>query len=123
MQIDQTTLTDLSIIHQQDEFSIFNHLDFTQTNDGRFYLKQILANPLKGIEEIVDVQHIIKHLIATKKNLPKTITNGTIMVLEKFYETALNNFPKSANVFNSSVYKIFYNSDFSLIKYSTAFTS
>lgn len=118
MQIDQTTINDLSIENKEDEFSVFHSLDFTSTNDGRFYLKQILAVPLKNIDEIIDVQLTIKELIIAEKNLPKIITNGTIMVMERFYETAINNLPQTANIFNTAIYKIVYNSDFSVIKYS-----
>lgn len=118
MQIDQTTLNDLSIFQQEEEYSIFHCLNFTKTNDGKHFLKQILTSPLKNIDEIEDTQNTIKHLIAIKNELPTTITNGTIMVMERFYETAISNYPQPANNLNTFFYKIFYSSDFSLTKYS-----
>jgi DNA mismatch repair ATPase MutS len=118
MQIDQTTLNDLSIFQQNEEYSIFHQLNFTQTNDGKHYLKQILATPLKNIEEIIDVQNTIKQLIAAQDTFPKSITNGTLMVIENFYGTAMNHYPQPANFANSFGYKIFSSSDFSLTKYA-----
>lgn len=118
MQIDQTTLNDLSIFQQEEEYSVFSYLNFTKTNDGRHFLKQILSSPLKNIDEIVDVQNTVKQLIDIKDLLPKTITNGTIMVMERFYDTAISNYPQPASNTNTFFYKTFYSSDFSLTKYS-----
>ncbi len=118
MQIDQTTLKDLSIFQQEEEYSIFHYLNFTQTNDGKHFLRNLLVNPLKNIDEIVDVQNTIKQLIDIKNSLPKNITNGTIMVMERFYDTAMSNYPQPANTVNTFFYKIFSSADFSLTKYS-----
>jgi DNA mismatch repair ATPase MutS len=35
MQVDKTTLADLSIFHAEEEQSVFHHLNYTQTNGGR----------------------------------------------------------------------------------------
>lgn len=118
MQIDQTTLNDLTIFQHEEEYSVFHQLNFTQTNDGRHFLKQILASPLKNIGEIIDVQNAIKQLSEVKNDLPKKITNGTIMVMERFYETPITSYPYNPNRLNTFFYKIFYSNDFSLTKYS-----
>jgi DNA mismatch repair ATPase MutS len=118
MQIDQTTLNDLSIFQQDEEYSVFNHLNFTQTVDGKLYLRQLLANPLKNIGEIVDTQNTIKQLQQIQNDFPNSITNGTIMVMERFYETSISEIPQPANTLNTFFYKLFSTSDFSLIKYS-----
>ena len=39
MQVDKTTLSDLNIFHREEELSLFHHLNYTQTNDGREYLR------------------------------------------------------------------------------------
>ena len=49
---------------------------------------------------------------------PQTITNGTIMVLEKFYETAVGSIPQNPNIINAVAYKFINSADYSLIKYS-----
>ena len=118
MQIDQTTLYDLSIFQQEQEYSVFSYLNFTQTVDGKLYLRQLLSNPLKNIAEIVDTQNTIKQLQNIQNDFPSTITNGTIMVIERFYETSISEIPQPAGTLNTFFYKIFSTSDFSLIKYS-----
>ncbi len=118
MQIDQTTLNDLSIFQQEEEYSVFSYLNFTQTVDGKLYLRQLLANPLKNIDAIVDTQNTIKQLQQIQNDFPPTITNGTIMVMERFYETSISEIPQPATAFNTFFYKLFSTSDFALIKYS-----
>ncbi len=118
MQIDQTTLNDLSIFHQEEEQSIFHTLNFTQTNDGKHWLKQILASPLENIADIKNTQNTIQQLIGVKESLPATITNGTIMVMERFYDTAMSNYPQPANTINTLLFKVFSSADFALTKYS-----
>ena len=118
MQIDQTTLNDLSIFQQEEEQSVFHHLNFTQTNDGKYWLKQILATPLDNISEIKNTQNTIQQLIGVKESLPATITNGTIMVMERFYDTAMSNYPQPANTINTLLFKVFSSADFALTKYS-----
>jgi len=118
MQIDQTTLNDLSIFQHEEEYAVFSHLNFTQTVDGKLYLRQLLTSPLKNISEIVDTQNTIKQLQQIQNNFSSTITNGTIMVMERFYETSISEIPQPASTINAFFYKVFSTSDFSLIKYS-----
>ena len=118
MQIDKTTLNDLSIFQQNEEESVFHQFNNTQTNDGKFYLQQILATPLQSIAAIVDTQNTIKHLFELKDKLPTTISNGTLMVIEKFYETAIDNYPTQPNVVSSFSYTLFSKTDYALSKYS-----
>ena len=118
MQIDQTTLYDLSIFHADETQSVFHHLNHTQTVNGRHFLAHILATPLQSVATIKDVQQTIKHLQHIGPQLPVTITNGTLMVIEKFYETGLDALPDNANVINTFFYKLISKPDFSLAKYS-----
>ena len=101
MQIDQTTLNDLSIFQQEEEYSVFRFLNFTQTVDGKLYLRHLLANPLRNISEIVDTQNTIKQLQQIQNDFPPTITNGTIMVMERFYETSISEIPQPASTINT----------------------
>ena len=118
MQIDKTTLQDLSIFHSDEEQSVFHHLNFTQTNDGREYLRWLLSKPLDDLNEIQDVQKTIKLLIAVGDSFPLTITNGTMLVMDKFYETQMDAYPTQPNGINSFVYSVISKSDYSLTKYS-----
>lgn len=118
MQIDKTTLQDLSIFNSEEEYSIFHHLNFTQTTEGKSILKQILAKPLSSIAAIEDTQQTIQFLINVHHQVPKIITNGTLMVIEKFYLTPLESYPHPAKAINTKVYKYFSKPDFFLTKYS-----
>ncbi len=118
MQIDKTTLQDLSIFHSDEEQSVFHKLNFTQTNDGREYLRWILSRPLDDLQAIQDVQITIQTLMGCVNAFPKSITNGAMMVMDKFYETQLDTYPTQPNAFNSFLYAFVCKSDYSLTKYS-----
>ena len=120
MQIDHTTLYDLSIFHPDETQSVFHHLNHTQTVNGRIFLSHILSHPLSSIKEITDVQLTLKHLQKIAEIFPQTITNGTLMVIEKFYETGLDALPVNANVVNTFLYKLISKPDYSLARYSVS---
>jgi DNA mismatch repair protein MutS len=46
------------------------------------------------------------------------ITNGTIMMIEKFYETAIDPYPKQPDIVNSTIYKILHSADYGITKYT-----
>jgi len=118
MLVDKTTLSDLSIFESEEELSVFHHLNHTHTNQGRDYLWLILNNPLPNVLLIHDVQNLIKHIQTVAAKWPNTITNGTIMVIEKFYDTPISPYPKNKNEVESFFYKLFNKFDYSLSKYS-----
>lgn len=118
MQVDKITLADLSIFHTEEEQSVFFHLNRTHTNGGREYLRYLLANPLHSIEAILDNQHTIQQLMEVSKDWPISVTNGTIMVMDQYYQTHVNKFPDHPNTFNSFYYKLFNGPDYSLIRYT-----
>src|SRR6478735_6653177 len=104
MEIDKTTLTDLSIFDKEEEFSVFNKLNLTRTINGREQLRFNFNTPLKSIEEIKGIQQTIQ-LIVNKADLwPMQISNGTIMVVEKFYETVIDDIPPTASSFSAISY-------------------
>ena len=55
MQVDNTTLNDLSIFHKEDEHSLFQKIDHTRTIEGRLVLQQLLQHPLNNKNEILQV--------------------------------------------------------------------
>ena len=97
MQVDKTTLADLSIFHQEEEQSVFHHLNYTQTNGGREYLRYLLQNPLHSVDSILDTQLTIQQLMNVARDWPNTVTNGTIMVIERFYDSQINSLPDHPN--------------------------
>ncbi|NCI48733.1 DNA mismatch repair protein MutS [Sediminibacterium roseum] len=118
MLVDKTTLADLSIFHSEEEQSVFHHLNYTQTNVGREYLRHLLGAPLGSIDTILDTQKTIQLLQSVEKEWPIAVTNGTIMVMERFYESQFSKFAHQPNAVNAQFYKIFYNPDYSLLRYT-----
>jgi len=114
---DKTTLNDLSIFHQEEELSVFHHLNYTRTLGGKDRLRQMLSRPFGDVKLISGVQTIIKDLLPFVNNWPETITNGTVMVIEKFYETPVADMNVS-NKINVFFYKAFYAADFALARFS-----
>jgi DNA mismatch repair protein MutS len=119
MQADKTTLTDLSIFNIEESHSIFNYVNFTRTANGKEWLRHFLSHPFDTIKTINETQQTIKKILAVKREWENTlVSNGTIMVIEKFYETAIDEIPLSPNALNSFSYSIFSAPDFSLVRYS-----
>lgn len=118
MEIDKTTLNDLSIFNVEDEFSIFNRLNLTRTTAGREQLRHNLSTPLHSIEEIKGIQKTLQLIIAQSDKWPMQISNGTLMVVERFYDSTIDEIPSSSSALSSLGYKLFHGPDFSLVKYS-----
>ena len=118
MQLDATTYDDLSIFHHEEEFSIFSKLDFTQTIQGRDWLYKIFQNPFSDSRQIRETQQILKTILDKVEEWPTSISNGTLMVIEKFYDSNIDSMPGGSDVINAFSYKLFHSSDFSLVRYS-----
>ena len=119
MEIDKTTLNDLSIFNAEEEYSIFNKLDLTRTTGGREKLKQLFSKSLNTTEAITGIQQTLKVIQQNKNAWPEIISNGSIMVIQKFYETTVDQIPSNPSAAAAYAYKLFHGPDFSLVKYST----
>jgi len=118
MQADKTTIADLSLFHHDEDQSVFHHLNFTRTNGGREKWRQILLHPLSSIEAIHERQQTVKVICKQLNDWPETITNGNIMVMEKYYDTALERIPQKPDAFSAFFFKLFNGPDYSIIKYT-----
>jgi DNA mismatch repair protein MutS len=118
MEIDQTTLSDLAIFSHDDESSVFNRLNFTQSIGGRDQLRYILSHPLSDIRAIRDVQETLQYILKHEAQWPSRVSNGTIMVVERFYDTSFDTIPKGDSALAALFYKIFHGPDYSLVMYS-----
>ena len=118
METDKTTLADLSIFNNEENFSFFNKLDMCNTSRGREQLYSNFYTPLKTIGEIKGVQHTIRFIMHKQQYWPPQISNGTIMVIEKFYESAIDEIPSGQSALSAITYKLLHSYDFSLVKYS-----
>lgn len=119
MEIDAITLQDLSIFNTEEEFSIFNKLNFTTTIRGKEQFRHNLSSPLKGIEAISAIQETVKLILSKADHWPSQISNGTIMVMENFFESSIDPIPSQSSSFSAYSYKLLHGPDFSLVKYST----
>jgi len=118
MQIDKITYEDLSIFNDDEDSSIFHKLNFTRTTGGRERLFQFFNHPFSDLKHITDTQKILSIILKNISDWPVAISNGTVMVIERFYETALDEIPSNPNIINATSYKLFHGPDFSLLRYS-----
>jgi DNA mismatch repair ATPase MutS len=118
MQADKTTITDLSLFHHDEEQSVFHHLNFTRTNGGREWWRQMLSNPLHDINAIQERQQTIQVIGKHLQDWPETITNGNIMVMEKYYDTVLERIPQKPDAMSAFFFRLFNAPDYSIIKYT-----
>ncbi len=118
MEVDVTTYHDLSVFHSEEEFSIFHKLNLTRTEEGKDWLYRFFKNPFSDAKLIVETQNIMRRILEHESEWPASISNGTIMVITRFYESTLDPFPSSSNLMESLTYKVFHAPDFSLVRYS-----
>jgi DNA mismatch repair protein MutS len=127
MEIDKTTLTDLSIfdtgsIFEAGEgFSIFHKFNFCKTSGGKAQLHTNFSKPFTTIDEIKGVQQTLQTILQKQHYWPTQITNGSIMVIEKFYQATIDDIPANPSSFTAYSYKLFHGPDFSLVKYSIGY--
>jgi DNA mismatch repair ATPase MutS len=118
MDIDNTSYNDLNIFHHEEEFSVFNKLNFTRTVDGRAWLSKFFSNPFSDQKQISETQEILQRILKHIETWPVSISNGTMMVIEKFYDSQIDTIPSSPHLLNAVSYKLFHTADFSLVRYS-----
>jgi len=118
MEIDKITYDDLSLFSHEEEFSIFHKLDFTRTTGGKDQLLDYFNRPFNRLESIDETQRILKLMLEKMDQWPSSISNGTIMVMERFYETALDDIPAAGNLPAALSYKLFHGPDYSMLRYS-----
>lgn len=118
MDIDNTTYDDLSLFSRHEEFSIFHKLNFTRTQAGKDLLLELFAKPLETLEDIHATQRILTLMLDRLDKWPVSISNGTIMMMDKFYETAIDEIPQAVNLPAALSYKIFHAADYAMVRFS-----
>ena len=118
MVTDKTTLNDLSIFNHEEEFSIFDKLNLTRTVGGKESLKNIFNKSLTDIASIQNVQRILELLIKNEDKWPLIISNGSVLMIYKFYESTIDQIPSRPTISTAYYYKIFHAPDYSMVKYS-----
>ncbi|MEY4457028.1 MAG: hypothetical protein RLY15_1292, partial [Bacteroidota bacterium] len=119
MQVDAITIKDIGLFDSEAHIGLATHLNFCKTNGGSFYFTELLSNPLSNKKAIETRQHAIQVFIQRQSFFDKIkTTNGTTLVIDKFFETALNKTSPNPNAWETLWYRLFHKADFSLIKYS-----
>jgi DNA mismatch repair ATPase MutS len=118
MQIDKTSFSDISIFHQEEEFSIFHKLNFTRTVGGREWLRKFFSEPHDTLEKITGTQKVIRTFMEHVNEWPTDISNGTILVMDKFLDYPLDPISEAPASFNNLFYKWIHSEDYAMVKYS-----
>ncbi len=118
MQIDNTTLADLGIFAKNEEESILHLLDYTNSSGGKDWLKFYIKNPHDHINKIHETQAVIKKFIEKADVFPETITNGVMMVLDKYYESPVPSIPRNAGAIEAWFYTALNRGDYLVARYS-----
>lgn len=118
MDIDKTTLADLLMFNSGDDMSVFGKLDLCTTAHGTEQLKINFSTALKTQEEIVAVQQTLQLIIQKQPQWPTQISNGTVMVVEKFFHSQISTIPAHPSIVQAYSYKLLHGPDFALVTYS-----
>jgi len=118
MQIDKISFNDISIFHNDEEFSIFHKLNFTRTAGGKEWLRRFFTEPHTDVNKILGTQKIIRTFMEHIKLWPTDISNGTILVMEKFLDYPLDPISEAPASLNNFFYKWLHSEDYAMLKYS-----
>jgi DNA mismatch repair ATPase MutS len=120
MEIDITTLNDLNILSKEENYSLFEKINFTRTSNGEIRLQQNLSKPFNNVAHITGIQQTLQVIINAADHWPLQISNGTILMVEKFYDSNIDTIPENPSAYQTYLYKLLHSPDFSLIKYSVS---
>ncbi len=119
MQVDKITLQDIGLFDNEEHQGLASHLNFCKSNGGKAQLDKYLHAPLG---ELALIEKRQKAISAFVKQLDKVdnmkITNGTSLVIEKFFETGFTTIPSQISWSGALWYQFWNKADYSLIKYS-----
>jgi DNA mismatch repair ATPase MutS len=118
MLVDNITLYDLSIFHREEEQSLFSKIDHTRTIAGKAELKKNFSRPFSEIKDILQVQQILSFIGERLDAWPKRITNGTLLVIEKFLDDNPDALPEQPNPVNAFLYKLLHPADHAMVRFS-----
>lgn len=121
MILDKTTLHDLSFL--QGEHSVFALIDQCTTQAGSDALKRIVQAPPSDFEKLKEQQDAVKFWMRYADLWPSGISNGTLVMIGKFYESAdaFHGKTNSIGLFmNSVMQKLFNRNAYSFVRFSVS---
>ncbi|KAA5537387.1 DNA mismatch repair protein MutS [Taibaiella lutea] len=119
MILDKTTLHDLSFL--QGEHSVFALINQCTTQAGSDVLKKIVQMPPSDFEKLREQQDAVKFWMQYPDAWTSKISNGTLVMIEKFYESADAFHGKSNSIglfMNSVMQKLFNRNAYSFVRFS-----
>ena len=119
MQVDKITLKDIGLFDNEESIGLISHLNFCKSNGGKMQLDHFLSSPLSSIASIEQRQNAIAYFIDHIHFVEALkITNGSTLVIEKFFDTAFKRIPIQISLPAAYWYKFISASDYSLLRYS-----
>lgn len=119
MQVDKTTLQDIGLFDNEESIGLITHLNYCKTNGGTELFEKYLSQPLSNQKAILIRQQALAIYIQQLQFVESMkITNGTTLVIDKFFETSFENIPVQISVPGAYLFRLLNKSDFSLLQYS-----
>lgn len=118
---DKTTLKDLSVFNADSGSSIFTLLIHTTTQAGNDVLRRHIQKPPANYDALLAMQDTVKFFTKHLDKWPTEISNGTLVMLEKFFESADNitTPPSGLNVmFSAAVQKLLNRGEYHFTQFS-----
>ncbi len=119
MQVDKITLQDIGLFDSEDHLGLAHHLNFCKSNGGKVQLDKYLYHPIGELSHIIERQKALELFIQNMQQVDAMkITNGTCLVIEKFFETGFKTIPTQISLPSAYWYQFWNKADYSLIQYS-----
>ena len=119
MQVDKVTLQDIGLFDNEESKGLITHLNYCKTNGGTELFEKFLSQPLSSQKAILIRQQALAIYIQQLQFWESMkITNGSTLVIDKFFETSFENIPAQISVPGAYLFRFLNKSDFSLLKYS-----
>ncbi|HMO31741.1 MAG TPA: DNA mismatch repair protein MutS [Lacibacter sp.] len=118
MELDKLTYYDLSILSSEEEYSLLHRINFCHSHGGREQLQHLLTHPHKTVEQVQETQQVLRQLLEVLDEWPLQITNGTLQVVQKYYEYPFNRIPHHNDPLAAYTFRWLNNPDYTLIRFS-----
>ncbi|MEY4052951.1 MAG: hypothetical protein RIR64_1936 [Bacteroidota bacterium] len=119
MQVDKITLKDIGLFDNEESIGLISHLNFCKSNGGKIQLDLYLSHPLASIAAIEERQNAIAYFISNIDLVDNLkISNGSTLVIEKFFDTGFKRIPTEVSLPAAYWYQFMSASDYSLLRYS-----
>lgn len=119
MQIDLTTLKDLSVFNG--EVNIFDLINQTTSSIGADKLKAAIIRPPATFAQLRDIQDAVRYWMRHRQEWDSAISNGTLIMLREFFESSDGlHYRPSSMMFavDAAIQRLFNKNAYSLLQFS-----